>query len=221
MRYLMAYVPRSGSWLLTNALIRTGVAGIVREPFGVDMSRQEKPIPDLDYLVKACRDCRTDNGTSGLRVHWRDWVNLASRLNLTPADLHYLLGEPKWILTLRRDRLRQAVSFVKAVQTREWWRRADKTCGNGREPVYDRDAIKKAIADFEAQEQSWLDYFKSIRGQPKAVYYEEIDSDYEATVRDTLVFLGIKPRRCIPPPRLLRQADGVNEEWVERFLRGE
>ena len=217
MRYIIAYTQRSGSWLLTDALRGTRIAGWPREPFGVRMEGHSKP-SDIAFVAAKFRESRTFNGVSGQRVHWKDWQALAARMSIDPAELHYLLGEPKWILTLRRDRLRQAISYTRAAQTGAWWEYDGRKFGNGREPVYSREAIETAIADLVDQEASWRAYFDLLEVKPCEVYYEDLDREYEATVRRAMNFLGLPHAHMgIMPPRLIRQADERTEEWVDRF----
>jgi LPS sulfotransferase NodH len=65
----------------------------------------------------------------------------------------------------------------------------------------------------------WAEFFQRNAIEPLAITYEELCTEYPATVRRVLDFLHIRPPRhfALGPPRTVRQADAITEEWVERW----
>ncbi|CAB4365453.1 MAG: hypothetical protein F2681_15905 [Actinobacteria bacterium] len=118
-----------------------------------------------------------------------------------------------WVRITRNDRLRQAISHVKAAQTAAW--SSDQTVE--REAHYDRAIIEHAIRDADDCERAWDTYFEQQGLQPYTIVYEDFDIDYEATVRAALDHLG-RPELPVPPRQLHRQSDAQTDEWVARYL---
>ena len=122
------------------------------------------------------------------------------------------------IRVTRRDRLGQAISWVRARQTgryaahqRAW-----------RPPRYRRDAIDRALHAIEHAEAGW-DRFLAQHGDLPVlrVAYEELAADLEGTVHEALAFLGASAEP-LPPvsPSLRAQADATSERWRARYEAG-
>ncbi len=70
-------------------------------------------------------------------------------------------------------------------------------------------------------EKAWLDGYKKLGVEPLEVVYEDLvaPGGYELTVRDQVLGdLDLDDTVEIPPPRTHRQADHVNDAWMDRFL---
>src|SRR5438270_3529957 len=75
--YLICTLPRSGSWLLAEALHSTGIAGRPREyfaPEAKDSFTQQWRLPAtssyIDFIEAAMRTGTTSNGVFGAKTHW-------------------------------------------------------------------------------------------------------------------------------------------------------
>jgi len=68
-------------------------------------------------------------------------------------------------------------------------------------------------------EQAWLDLYAQLGLQPLEVAYEDLltPEGYDAAVRSILRHLDLPDDVAIPAPRTRRQADRINDEWVQRF----
>ena len=87
------------------------------------------------------------------------------------------------------------------------------------QPVFQYDVIAGMMDLIAEGEQAWLDLYKDLGVRPLEVVYEDLTSPdgYELTVRDVLRHLDLDDSIEIPRPRTYRQADDVNDEWVNRF----
>ena len=132
--YLICATPRSGSFLLCEALINTGIAGNPGEYFwqGDEPTWAERwnVSSYAGYLAKAIEQGTTPNGVFGAKMMWGyfdDFIGkvrhiapyaeapLPRLLPMVFSNLHYI-----WIT--RRDKVRQAVSHWKALQTNSSFR---------------------------------------------------------------------------------------------------
>ena len=229
--YLICCNPRTGSWLLAEGLYNTGVAGRPQEYFvGVYEEvwfKRWGVLTYAEYLDKVIAAGTTPNGVFGAKAHWDQFQELSSRLQQIPGceemtmtelmsklfpDLHYL-----WIT--RRDRVRQAISYHKAVQTDRWSSIEGQNYSETKDPTFDFERIDFLLKLIVKNEEAWKQYFHKSSVKPLMVVYEELEQDYEATIRQILLDLRISlpANLVISKPRLKKQADLVTEEWVQRY----
>jgi LPS sulfotransferase NodH len=240
---VIASLPRSGSTLLARALWDTGVAGAPGEYFNsrhmadffVRWGRLEwsgvarllaaglgawqraptwRSLPIPEYVSALKRHRTGPNGVFGVKLHYGHLERCFLRAGL---DVEEALERPLWVRVVRRDRVRQAVSYVRALQTDVW--RED---GSGRsEPRYDFERISRRLEDLVARDRAWDRWLAARRVEPLEIVYERFVESYEPTVRSVLDHLEIEgsERVAIPPPPLRRQSDATTEVWIERFRR--
>jgi LPS sulfotransferase NodH len=125
------------------------------------------------------------------------------------------------IHVVRQDRLRQAISWLRAAADGVWVVSEDEPARPQREPVFQYDVVV-GMMDLIAQgEAAWMDLYQRLGIEPAIVVYEEFSdpSGYEPTIRHVLEHLGLDHTVGIPRPRTMKQADHISDEWVDRFLR--
>jgi trehalose 2-sulfotransferase len=178
-------------------------------------------------LERARREGTTDNGVFGAKMMWGYLDDFLERFGPleTPRNaarrrrLETLLPGVRYVRVVRRDKVRQAISLWKAIQTASW--RAEEE-GAAREPVYDRDAIEALVRRLFEHEQGWQRFFEGERIETLELTYESFSERHEETVRGVLDWLGIEhpPGLAVPDPPLRRQADERSEDWWARFTSG-
>jgi trehalose 2-sulfotransferase len=225
--YIVASSPRTGSYLLCEGLETTGIAGRPTEVFSPEFQwiwRRRwalDPAPSFqDYLAAALRHGTTSNGVYGLKIHWMHVGALARQAGFSGDSsdvLEHFFPGAAYIRIVRRDRRAQALSFFRARATNEWWRidGVPNDQSNGSRPAFDADAILALEAEVARQDLAWEQHLRERAIQPMVIEYEALTEDYRGEVARALSFLGLDPRaaRNIPPPRLVRQSDGLTDEW--------
>jgi LPS sulfotransferase NodH len=231
MSYLICCNPRTGSWLLSEGLYRTGIAGRPQEYFvGVyeQVCFERWGVSTYaEYLDKVIEVGTTPNGVFGAKAHWDQFKELPPRLRQLPGseemampelmsrlfpNLHYI-----WIT--RRDRVRQAISYHKANQTDRWSNIDGLKYPETKDPTFNFERIDFLLKLIVANEAAWQQYFNESGVKPLVVVYEELEQAYEATIRQALLDLHITlpANLVITKPRLKKQADLITEEWVQRY----
>lgn len=235
---------RCGSTLLCDALSSTGVAGHAEEYFPerapdgtvfvsagaalIDPNTWRSDwtaTPLEECLGRVFRSGTTPNGVFAAKVKWRNvpylgemlgapdqrWSSLAEHLDMRFPDLRYV-----WVT--RRDKVRQAVSLVKARQSSQWKAMSAQPQRFG-VADYNFHLIDVALRRIVDEECAWEDYFTQAGVTPFTVVYEDLVRNYESTVRGLADDLAIPlPGEFVfQTPRLHKQADGASEEWVERY----
>jgi LPS sulfotransferase NodH len=235
--YMICAVPRTGSYLLCDLLRKTGVAGRPNEYFNPSFQSQwaiDWGTHTLDdYLAKILSLGTTDNGVFGLKVHPMQFDSLCRQLARRarvhfvdrPALLAPWFPDLHYIRLHRQDRLRQAISYVRAIQTNDWWN-SDYIPGPSA-PVrpelvrFDFQLIESALELLQVMEQRWSQYFRTIGVTIHEVTYEDLQSDPASVVTSLLKVLGLVASDGLVTDAapFRRQADTLTDEWVERYER--
>lgn len=237
--YLICTAPRTGSTLLAEGLSRTGLAGapdeffkghesldrLWREAFGIRS--------DSEYLDKVLVARTGANGVFGMKLLWPQGPALMAKLRACSAlrtarpdtslpDLLTLrLGAaPSYIWLRRRNKLAQAISYLRAEQSGIWRSDQSGRGEGGPKRAFDFDLIVRYLRCVSGFDLEWSCFFLTHRVRVVTVTYEDLIASYEATVRRVLGFLEIPTEGLtMGPPRLQRQSDALSLEWEQRFLQ--
>jgi len=218
--YFIASSYRSGSQYLCWQLWKTGALGapceylnptyelrILKQRFGV--------VSDSEYIGELLARRTSRNGVFGMKAHFNHFDAFVKDY---PALLE-VLAPVSYIFISRADKVAQAVSMAKALQTGWWTSRMEK----GPPPPlrYDREMIAKCLDEVEGQDSNWHRWFEAHKVAPFPVVYDELTADTERVVGRIVRLLGVEndvPEAVDVPPAK-KQGDETNEEWIERFER--
>ena len=240
--WVMASVPRSGSTLLCRLLWDTGGAGAPKEylnPMQLrdwEMRFGANPFVRLGYgllqgravalargrgwsrarllaHLRRVQDRRSDaTGRFGIKIHYqhferwflaRDW------------SVEEVLAPTRWVRISREDRVAQAVSWARALQSGRWANHQ-----RGIFPaVYLPRQIDRLVAEIDRQEAGWDTYFADNHIDPFVCTYEELIADIPGTVRRVLAYLDVPDakQRTVAEPDLVRQADATSARWIDQY----
>jgi LPS sulfotransferase NodH len=139
-----------------------------------------------------------------------------------------------FVRVVRANKIRQAVSLWKAVQTATW--RDESPAGSGQEPEdvdasykgfvnghrpalrFHYGAIRHLLDQLIQQEAAWDAFFEHARIKPVFVLYENFAADVETSTRNVLERLDIAaPDDLNLETKMKRQSDGINDDWSRRY----
>jgi LPS sulfotransferase NodH len=195
------------------------------------------------YLDWAMETGTTDNGVFGAKLMWGYFEDFVSLLRNVPryrdVPLEDLMTtvfpEVTFIRVVRANKIRQAVSLWKAVQTATWREQdAIQSASVGlddNEPPYKSfiqdhrpqlrfhyNAIAHLLDGILQEEASWDAFFEHCGISPILVLYENFAADYETSTVRVLERLRLSlPEAFAFEPRMKRQSDGINDDWARRF----
>jgi len=232
--YIVWFTQRVGSTLLTQAIEDTRVAGRPREWLeaeSTDALLARHGARDVFELRERLWGQGTANAVFGVKYG----MTPAMHAQLTQLFSGLVQGggeRAAWdavfprcrhLYVMRRDRLRLAISWWRAIQSGEWHRpsRADTVVGvtaQARDARYDAAAIAHLLAEVDQRETAILDTFSRWSVAPHTIAYEDLVDSYEATVRAVLTFLDAPGDVRIPQPAFTRLADETSDRWVAQFL---
>jgi len=196
------------------------LAGSVSLPYDKSFDRR--------YVVEVLRSGTTPNGVFGVKMHWPQFIDARKRLEnyLNRSDLSHaqvlaqVFPRLSYISLKRRDKLAQAISWCRALQSGEFRRlKGAGTAGAAAEKAlqFDYKTIRRLLSALTSFDNSWDTFFRTHDIVPLCVRYEDLANDYERTIRATLEALGITHSDPIAPPRSARQADSISEDWTRQF----
>ena len=249
--YFICTTPRTGSTFLCEAFRSCEVAGKPEEYFWyTDLPAWYKHWGISTYeefIEKVLEEGSTPNGVFGAKLFVGDYLDnfldclskhkkrsgsdltLAALLQGLFPGLHYV-----WLT--RRDKVRQAVSWLIAFQTNVWWVRSHgeprlvqliqsvnkPSAVQRKEPEYDFERIDALVQEIVRREAAWQDFFRQQNVLPLTVVYEDFVGDCEGTILLLLEHLGVDAPKDLSlrlaKCSFQKQASSISDEWVRRYL---
>ena len=245
--FIVAASQRSGSTLLCRGLQDTGVAGRPEEYFLTGPPEVFPPgwrfweegifatpngaMTRAAYIELVHQLGTTGNGVFSAKLMW-NYVPLvlerveemAEHRGRSERDkLEVLFPRLDGLVMLtRRDKIRQAVSWLRASQDGVWVVSDNEPAAPSGTPRYDGEIIAGMITLLEEADRGWTEFAATLDVEPIHVVYEDlVDPDsYQDAIRDVLNRLGLEEDAVeIGPARTSRQSDDLNDAWVDRFVR--
>jgi trehalose 2-sulfotransferase len=236
--FIVCCVPRTGSWLLSETLQSMGICGRPREYF--DPATRHRYLNSWDmpqgtafdeFFERVKTEATTPNGVFGVKVHWYQFEDLMQKLRSLPTLrkvptrplLNSLLPNLHYIYLTRRDKLRHAVSYARASETKLWWEvdpaMGPARCVLARTPRFDVARLDRLLYKILDHERRWRHFFSQQSIDPLTLHYEDLVKDHVGEARRVLSYLGLPAPHdlVIPKPRLRKQADSLSESWVRRY----
>jgi trehalose 2-sulfotransferase len=227
--YIIATTPRTGGHFLCALLAGTGVCGHPSEYFlrRTELWRNRSRCRTRQqYLEFYLNEGLTTNGVIGAKLTWSQFCEFTAELGRNPflrdqeraSLLEERFGHSRYLFLRRRDRLRQAISYSRALQTGLW---NSMMAARKRVPgaeIFDIDAIDELVQAINVEESRWLAYFHEAGVNPLTLYYEDLVDQPRTWIAEILDFLEIDHQSLGPcQSRLQRQSDELTEEWVKRY----
>ena len=238
--YRIWFSNRNGSTLLCQGLIDTEIAGNPGEHF----NKHHHPSLGKLYNVNSYETLKeklwsigsSSNGVFGIKHavttdHFNSLCREICKLRSIPYsdELNQeviwsdLFPNCKHIFLTRRNKIRQAVSWWKAIKDHKWHLKKEEVHENSKafyEQHYDYDALLHLFKEAVLRECAIQEYFTRYNIQSLTIVYEDFVANYEATIRAVVDYLEIPYKRLNVPPKYSRPtASERSEVWVQRFRR--
>jgi len=233
--YLVLMSPRSGSTLLCAHLENIGFG---RPTEGFHFSKRaltERFGNEIDFSdpyahTVAVLNYGTANGVFGLKFSWVEFeLFLKKARTLIGQDaqeltdneiLDIFFPDAKFVRLIRKNKVKQAVSYAKAMQTGVWREHVGESEDYKNyivPPEYNRDHIEALFDNLLAYDLSWEYFLRNNHKECLDVWYEDLAKDYVNVMTKVCDYLGVKNDEALEPP-LKRQSDQVSAQWTQRFL---
>jgi trehalose 2-sulfotransferase len=240
--YVICTSPRSGSTLLCKLLIACGIAGNPESYFhepsleswlsGLALT-SDPASPERKVLAGIFKAAITEGSLDtvmfGLRLQRHSFDFFVEKLRVLHPDLsgdrerlEAAFGRTCFIHLTRRDKVEQAVSYVKAHQTGLWHQAPDGTelerLSEPQTLTFDPDRIGACVAEMTADDQNWEHWFEAETIVPLKITYEIFSAQPVETLREVLHHLGLDGKAAEGvKPGVAKLADATSRDWVARF----
>lgn len=227
---LVCALPRSGSSFFCEALAATWKAGRLDEWLnteGIPAQKRAKYRPyerELKaYFADVQASEQTSNGVFGIKLMLSNLdtlPQLSERANSTPLEaIREVFPRPYFIRIHRRNRLKQAVSFAKALQSNKWSNTQKDKRLDADALFFSYSSIFKYLQTIDREETAWAAFFKKNKIPSLEVCYEEFIKDYEGTVARVFEYCGIELAERVDPSKNIhtKMADNINATWYKQF----
>ncbi len=233
--YTVWFSQRTGSTLLGKALESTGIAGKPNEWLNIPGEQDILEYYGVDNPAELqshlWRLGSTPNSVFGLKFgpyepYFSKILDTLRQFPGCPPVVYprasvwqHAFPECRHIFMTRRNKVRLAVSWWKAIQTQEWHREfgvgaAAPDLGD----AYLFEAIDHLYNECSMREAGMQEFFSEAGIVPLTIVYEDFVQTYEETIRRVLSFLKLDAEGVmIAPPYYEKLADKISEEWVQRF----
>jgi LPS sulfotransferase NodH len=238
--YIVCTSPRAGSTLLCRGLAHCGRAGAPAEFFDhrteveAYWRRRYGINPESDYVSGIVSATSTSNGVFGTKLHWSTVLDMYRALRRSPVSpsetcqsgsLNDLLlqrfSTVRYIWLRRRNKVAQGISHFRASRTSVWELPATSRPHETPSPGsvdFDLRAIDNCVEWAHTYDREWEAYFQRRQIAPMQLFYEDLSSAYDLSVRAVLGFLDIADDGLADAaPQLKRLADETSVEWEQRY----
>ncbi len=233
--YTVWHTQRTGSTWLCQALESTNAAGRPEEWFNVSDPEEllsHHGASDVSDLLKILyKKGSTPNGVFGIKQGFSEpyFSRLIAllkdgRTGNSPVRLdtwESVFPNHKHIFMTRRNKVRLAVSWWRAIQSDEWHRR----CGAPAQDTdltdcYSFDAIDRLLNESVFREAGLQELFEEASVVPLTIVYEDLLHDIAPTILRVMRYLGVlADDNPVFATDYEKIADDLSEEWVQRFRR--
>ncbi|MEO0895556.1 MAG: Stf0 family sulfotransferase [Bacteroidota bacterium] len=236
--YRILMTQRSGSTFICECLKSTGIAGIPGEHFNLmqDKNLREKyGVTDYEGLRnETWKQGIGDNGVFGVKhdlhgTYYPAWVNELRELQGFGPEVDELtvwedmFPNCSFIYLTRRNKIRQVVSWWKAIQDNIWHLQGDESHRNDAsfyEEKYDLEALKTLLRQTNVKEAYVQEFFNRHKITPLTIVYEDFLLDVEGWTKRIVDFLEIPYETfSMGYNGYKKTSTDLSEMWVEKLTK--
>ena len=229
--YTIWFTQRTGSTWLCEALASTGVAGrpgeLLNHASAADALKHYNTNDPAELLEQVLQLGSTPNGVFGIKKGYTEpsFGSILEMLTGTEgprlARWERAFPNHRHIFMTRRNKLRLAVSWWRAIKSGEWHRRRGQVpSGADLSDGYDALAIDRLMQEAVVREAGIQELFSEAGIVPTQIVYEDALLDLGGTVNIVLRALDLPPvAGDFSSVDLEKTSDTLSEDWVQRFRR--
>ena len=235
--YILLFSPRSGSNLITTQLQSISF-GNPFEAFHYNQKRLNQrygwKIDTSDpfgYFHQAYHTL-TVNEIFGLKITWKQYKTFIRILReIVGKDgeelndfemIEIFFPNVKYMHLKRRNKIRQAISFSKGMQT-GIWKATPEQLNIQKDyiipPRYDRLHIECCLDELLVYDEGWEQFLASFQGEYLKIWYEELADDFTVEMLKIYDYLGVEKDIEKPKPIIKKLANKQSEDWYKIFIK--
>ncbi len=221
--------PHPGDYLDDLPPTGVGIRQDVRPPPAPEHSALHEVVDYRTHLERSFRLGTSQNGVFGAKLMWRQLPELEALAGELPEYrglrgaglLDVLFDQPRYVWVSRRDKVRQAISLWRALQTRTWRAGHPGQDDADAELHYSFQGIDHLVRSLSENDVGWEGLFREHQIPVLKVRYEEdLLRDRTGTVLAVLEHIGVEaPAGWHAAEPIKRQADSLSDAWVAAYHR--
>lgn len=230
--YTLWHTQRTGSTWLADVLAGTGIAGRPGEFLNHDdaagVFAHYGTTAPAEVLAAIRREGTTPNGVFGIKQGYSEprFSETLRAIDASDANdreamsvWHDAFPNHRHVLLTRRNKIRLAVSWWKAIRSGEWHRKAGEPPTDvDLEGGYDAEAIGRLTMEAVCREAGIGERLRAAGIVPLVLTYEDMVVDLQRALDSVMNHLEL-PIVPAPASGLAVTADELSERWVQRFRR--
>ena len=228
--YTLWHTQRTGSTWLADVLAGTGIAGRPGEFLNHDdaasvFARYGTTAPG-EVLAAIHREGTTPNGVFGIKQGYAEprFSNTLRAIDTGDEEgreamsiWHDAFPDHRHVLLTRRNKIRLAVSWWKAIRSGEWHRKAGaRPTATELEGGYDAEAIRRLLMEAVCREAGIGERLRAAGIAPLVLTYEDVVIDPQRALDSVMKHLDL-PAVPAPASGFVPTVDELGERWVQRF----
>lgn len=213
-KYIVTSTPRSGSHFLGHLLYSTGAAGYPIEYFNKrNVPYWKERFPGPHYFREVQKKRTSANGVFGIKLHSEQ---LSPFRDYCTDDPDEFLSDYKFIFLTRKDKIAQAVSYSRALQTGSFI----SDVSEKQSFSYDQAQIEQCLGEIMYGEMAWRKFLAIVPGRSIEIGFEDLRKDPKNTMNRIFEFLDIPLDAGDVDTAFVkqRQSDALNSEYRARFI---
>jgi len=233
--FIILATPRSGSTFVAEKFGITGLCGNLREWLQSDLLEKVRIDHCLDrsvelpLLIKTLVKSEADeNKRFGLKLMWETWGDYHIKELHTFPQYHDassvqifldLFPSPLFVIVERNNKVKQAISYLKAQQSNLWEMKNDIMPFPEDLLVFDYHQILTTVKWMELHSQKWRDFSLATKRPVAIINYEDFVPNYQEDVSLTLKMFGFNEDIQVSKTEKIvqRMSDNINSSWCRQF----
>jgi LPS sulfotransferase NodH len=219
---MFAFTGRSGSTVITNSLASMGTARRIDEVFN-----DRGPYQNITQIQPASTLMGYLNGIYGRYMHGDSLIFKSNFSDLKPVIYHVDIDQSfpalKVVYLERHDKVLQAISLYRAIQSEQWHMRSNAEGGHPGEKVeveLDVNHVLRLKKHLDGECQSWEEFFQSRGINPYRIYYEDYCDNPDDTMRNLYSHVTGETFTGDISTNFVKLADDTSMEWRDIVVSG-
>jgi len=231
--YVICTTPRSGSTYFCGVLEKGGIMleekniGPFYEIFkGYKIKSLYLSNAGVEKnLQKIFDNIRTKKGFSGFKLMKNQLPlinillgNREDKFILLKMNKNYFPKDTKFIWLIRKNIVRQAISYYLAVESGFW--KKERSISVKTPPIlFDKYKIAKYVGKIMADNYSWEKFFRKNKITPLVFYYGDFVSEDKKCLLSIEDFFGSHLSKSNFKSTLKKQSNSINDLWENKYQR--
>lgn len=216
--YIMLSVGRSGTNWLKSISNATGRMGVTGEWLGFE--KLEKPLRTYNaqsYYEQVMQHASTPNGRFSIKIFPRHLRLAQARFSFDFIQKCAQENDVKFILVTREDRFGQAISALKAQQSRTWVDDGGTMRDQQRRKIrYNFRKLCSLYFEIGRGYEFWRSYLAFNNFEYESFVYETLMPNPAPFFESAATHLDVAPPESYESPMAI-QRNALTEEWRQRF----